>query len=282
VGVVCRNCGAELAGEFCAACGQRAIDPDPTLSEFVHEAAEELLHWDGKLAATFRLLLTRPGQLTREYLAGRRIRFLSPLRLYLTCSVIYFALSAFAPAPQIRITTTAGAIRVGPGAASDTAALAAIDTLADHGRWIGRVWGRHFARAVRQRDELRRVITSTIPKLMFVLVPLFAALVGLVYRSRRWRYPQHLAFALHVHAYLFLALSAMLLRRVVSEPWLITAIVLVCVTAMAIHVARAARAVYGGSRGATIGRTALLGVTYGVSFVLSMGVMFVLIVLLQF
>ena len=50
----CRNCGAEVPGEFCAACGQRAIDPDPTLREFLHEAAEELLHWDGKLAATFR------------------------------------------------------------------------------------------------------------------------------------------------------------------------------------------------------------------------------------
>src|SRR5690349_13328403 len=80
---VCLNCGGPLSQRFCPACGQRAIDPNPTLGEFAHEAAEEFLHWDGKLAATFRLFFTRPGELTREYLAGRRARYLSPLRLYL-------------------------------------------------------------------------------------------------------------------------------------------------------------------------------------------------------
>ena len=78
-----------------------AIDPNPTLGEFVHEAAGEFLHWDGKLATTFRLLFTQPGELTREYLAGRRASYLSPLRLYLTCSVLFFALKALAPEPRV-------------------------------------------------------------------------------------------------------------------------------------------------------------------------------------
>src|SRR4051812_36542961 len=87
---VCLNCGERVSQRFCPSCGQAATDPNPTLGEFLHEAASEFLHWDGKLAATFRLLFTRPGELTQEYLAGRRASYLSPLRLYLTCSVLFF------------------------------------------------------------------------------------------------------------------------------------------------------------------------------------------------
>src|SRR3954466_14680330 len=108
---VCLNCGEPVSQRYCSACGQAAIDPNPTLGEFVHEAAGEFLHWDGKLAATFRLLFTKPGELTREYLAGRRASYLSPLRVYLTCSVVFFALKALAPEPRIVI--RAGSTQVG-------------------------------------------------------------------------------------------------------------------------------------------------------------------------
>src|SRR6476659_9407004 len=108
---VCLNCGEPVSLRYCPACGQAAIDPNPTVGEFVHEAASEFLHWDGKLAATFRLLFTKPGELTREYLAGRRARYLSPLRLYLTCSVLFFALKALAPEPPIVV--RAGTSQIG-------------------------------------------------------------------------------------------------------------------------------------------------------------------------
>ena len=280
--MTCGNCGAELSGAFCAACGQRVTEPDPTLRDLLHELAEELLHWDGKLGSTFHLLVRRPGVLTTEYLAGRRIRFLSPLRLYLTCSVLYFALSALAPS-ALRVSTNVGGIGAGAGSVSDTTvALASLDTLAKHGRWLGRVWGVHFARALKRRDDLKHAIANAIPKLMFVLVPIFAALVGLVYRSRRRRYPQHLAFALHVHAFLFLALSVMLLRRVVPGGALQAAIALTGSLAIAWYFARAARVVYGGSRAATIGRAAVITSTYLVTFLLTMIFSVGLIILLQF
>jgi hypothetical protein len=161
-------------------------------------------------------------------------------------------------------------------------ALASLDTLAKHGRWVGRVWGAHFVRAIRRRDELKHAIASAIPKIMFVLVPLFAALVGLAYRSRRRRYPAHLAFALHVHAFLYLALSVMLLRRVVPGAALQAGITLLGGVAIAWYFSRAARAVYGGSRTATIGRSAAILASYGVAFLLAMGLTFGLVVLLQF
>ena len=68
----CANCGAPLNGRYCPACGQKAASPNVSLHEFFHEAFHEFAHVDGKIVQTLRLLLTRPGQLTREFLDGRR------------------------------------------------------------------------------------------------------------------------------------------------------------------------------------------------------------------
>jgi hypothetical protein len=279
VGVTCTNCGASLTGKYCRECGQQAIDPDPTLREFLHEAAEHLLQWDGKLLATFRTLVTKPGNLTTEYLAGRRVSYLSPLKLYLLCSVLYFTLSALIPA-NIRtstgtvVRTSGGLIQVG----RDTMASAAdLDTLRTHG-----FWGEHLANAFGRRGELQQAVTNAIPKAMFVLVPLFAGLVALVQRSRRRRYPQHLAFALHVHAFIFLVLTVALVGRLTTVTAVQALVALLWFAAIATHFLVALRRVYGGSRAGTIARVSMIAGSYLVAFVAAMLATFGLIVALQF
>src|SRR5437763_7136925 len=85
--VKCLNCGATLAGPFCAECGQRAIPPYPSVRDLMVDAFWELSGWDGRFASTVRALLRRPGLLTLEFLNGRRARYLSPVRLYLMASL---------------------------------------------------------------------------------------------------------------------------------------------------------------------------------------------------
>jgi uncharacterized protein DUF3667 len=97
---VCLNCGASLDGPFCAHCGQRALPPHPTTRELAGDAYQELVGWDGKVADTIRLLLRHPGELTRRMLDGQRSRYISPVRLYLTCSVLYFLAVAAVPLPD--------------------------------------------------------------------------------------------------------------------------------------------------------------------------------------
>src|SRR4051812_14377233 len=94
--VQCLNCKAPLAGAFCSSCGQRAVPPDPTLRELAGDAFVEMSGWDGKFAETFRLLLRKPGEITRQWIEGRRVSFIAPVRLYLTASVVYFVVSAAA------------------------------------------------------------------------------------------------------------------------------------------------------------------------------------------
>jgi Protein of unknown function (DUF3667) len=268
---VCLNCGEALSQRFCPACGQAAIDPNPTLGEFVHEAASEFLHWDGKLAATFRLLFSRPGELTREYLAGRRASYLSPLRLYLTCSVIFFALKAFAPEPPIVVRT--GTKQVGVVTIQEDtvgATLEAVDRMSKSGSSTDRVAGRVLGNALRHGDQTQASLSQSMPNVMFVLVPIFAALVALIFRGRRMRYPQHLAFALHTHAFLFLALVLTLVPRVTRNAVADAIAVAVSFLAIAVYVVLAVRRVYGGSLPGAIVRSGVLALTYFVVFTAAM------------
>ncbi|MDE2049612.1 MAG: DUF3667 domain-containing protein [Gammaproteobacteria bacterium] len=89
----CANCGALLAGRYCSECGQRHHDqPVHHFWHFISEAIEDLTHADSRLWQTLIALLFRPGFLTREFLEGRRVRYLPPLRLYLVVSVIFFVI----------------------------------------------------------------------------------------------------------------------------------------------------------------------------------------------
>jgi hypothetical protein len=179
--VECPNCGTPRVGSYCSSCGQKAMPLRPTVHYFAHELTHELLHFDGKIFRSLRLLLTRPGFLTREIFAGRRASYISPIRLYLLASVVAFAIGAFGTLDQANLQYIPEAgdseATIRQGEAQLEAAERAFNTAMN-------VW---------------------LPRAMFVLVPLFAALVMLFRRGSGLTYPQHLYFALHVHAAGFFA-----------------------------------------------------------------------------
>lgn len=86
----CENCGAELQGHWCAHCGQPAIDYRRSFRHVVGDLLNEFLNWDSKFFATIGLLIFKPWQLTNEFLAGKRVRHVNPLRLYLLASILFF------------------------------------------------------------------------------------------------------------------------------------------------------------------------------------------------
>ena len=86
----CENCGNEVTQRFCGACGQRREPPVHSLWHFSQVATEDLTHADSRLWRTLGALLFKPGRLTAEFLAGRRARYLPPVRLYLVLSVLFF------------------------------------------------------------------------------------------------------------------------------------------------------------------------------------------------
>src|SRR5215831_4340205 len=86
----CENCGAELQGHWCAHCGQPAIDYRRSFRHVIADLLDEFLNWDSKFFATIALLIFKPWRLTNEFLAGKRVRHVNPLRLYLLASILFF------------------------------------------------------------------------------------------------------------------------------------------------------------------------------------------------
>lgn len=79
---LCLNCGTAVRGEYCHACGQ-AAHVHRTLRSIGHDLLHGVFHFEGRIWRTVPMLFTRPGELTRRYIAGERVRFVSPLALFL-------------------------------------------------------------------------------------------------------------------------------------------------------------------------------------------------------
>lgn len=213
----CLNCESALTGYFCSACGQRIVPPNPTIHELAGEALSEFSGWDGKVAETARLLITKPGSLTCEYLAGRRARFIQPLRLYLTFSVLFFLLAASTPNlghggvtltnkgatggsgkdPNIVVPISGGNV-AGLSAEDRQKILSEVNTAPPLLRPIMR-------RVATDPKGFQQGVFEASPKALFILLPLFACFLAIFFRKRH--FTEHLYFALHLHAFVFLALS---------------------------------------------------------------------------
>ena len=94
---VCLNCGTRLRGQYCGSCGQRSRSRLISIWQLLREAFGDLFELDSRLWRTVLPLLTRPGKLTRDYLEGRRARYMPPFRTYLVLSVIFFLVAFFDP-----------------------------------------------------------------------------------------------------------------------------------------------------------------------------------------
>ena len=94
---VCQDCAAPVSGNYCSNCGQETRIETPTVRQFVHELMDQYIAVEGKLGRTLRVLLTQPGQLTLDYVQGRRQRYVRPLKLYVSVSVVFFGLLGILP-----------------------------------------------------------------------------------------------------------------------------------------------------------------------------------------
>ncbi len=86
----CLNCNAQVYGKYCHICGQENIEPKETAWHLVSHFFQDITHFDGKFFSTVKQLITRPGFLSREYAAGRRMSYLNPIRMYIFTSAVFF------------------------------------------------------------------------------------------------------------------------------------------------------------------------------------------------
>lgn len=193
---ICPNCGSELSGEYCNHCGQKKIHRQEfSLKHFTRQALNEVTDLESnKIFKTFVALLFRPGILAAEYLAGRKGKFVSPIRLYLTFSAIYF-LFAWGALSDIR---GGGAARAARNPATIAMARArGVDpqVLAD----------RVYEKAEKYAGTIR-----------FMSVLISGVFLSFMYYSMRRFYVEHLIFSLYYYSFDFFMKSFFALLFIIS------------------------------------------------------------------
>jgi hypothetical protein len=268
----CTNCEAPLPDPrpaFCPACGQETRIAAPRLAEFVQQFGGAYFSTEGALWRTLKLLLLQPGELTCQYLAGRRRHYVLPLRLYLSISLVLLVLAQ-----------TVGRVELVEGldrpelAAAIEGGVPPAAVLSIHGRKLGLRNGvfvceglpRPVCEVVLQRAapdtrtylQRLRAANERVVKhfglVMFVLLPLFAGCLKLVNWNRGMPYTAHLVFALHLHSFWFIVLAFM---HLLQAPW-----AWIGVAVMAVYTLMAGSRVYGGSWWARALRSVALTLLY--------------------
>lgn len=245
---------------------------DLSLKHFLKEAFVAVTDVDSALVASFRWLVTRPGALTIEYLEGDRARFMTPFRLFLLCNVIYFVVVAQF---GVRVLTTPLSVQTNQMGYRDVTRMIVAHRLGEDDAVM-------TLDAAAKRDSVRRMFavkydgaTEGVGKvIVFVLIPLYALVLQLLYAGRDRFYAEHLVFSTHLIAFLMLAMAALgsiagifggmahqlSVVRGDADELIYSAILTV---AFSVYVFRAQRVAYGASsRGAAI-RTLILTLSIG-------------------
>lgn len=267
----CLNCGAPLGdARYCPRCGQQAREPVPSVRGLFHQYFDDVLSLDSRILRTLRLLFLRPGILTREYLEGRRVRYVRPLRLYLVSSLFFFLVLGWTSDELLVRTSgleeaqeTSQAEAASDSTGADFSALEEVPVVG--GFLAGRAERLASMEEERRNRALSEAVKRNLPKGVFALLPFFALALKLVYVRRQRGYVEHFVFALHAHSFAFLAFPIAIL----TEPdWLDRIIVL----AIAVYILLAMRRVYAQGIGRTLVKFALLSMSYGVLLVLAMAI----------
>ncbi|RZL64896.1 MAG: DUF3667 domain-containing protein [Pedobacter sp.] len=92
----CLNCGSHVETHYCSNCGQPNLELKESFWGFISHSIAHYFHFDNKFFQTLTPLLTKPGQVTLDYLAGKRARYINPVSMYIFVSIVYF-LVAYSP-----------------------------------------------------------------------------------------------------------------------------------------------------------------------------------------
>ena len=243
---LCLNCGTPLQGEFCHVCGQKRIRPYKSFPYLLKELLGSYFNFDSALVDTLKLLITRPGFLTTEYAAGKRIQYIHPIRLYVFTSLIFFIV--FIPVTESRNLNGSVSIATSNGESlpgvvdsislSDSIFLfntsyplrdtreamqAYLDSLPD-GQRPGYMAKAFLFKTIelnnKPMEDVNREFVSAflknLPKMLFFLLPIYALLLNAFYWRRQLYLEEHLVYTLHLHIFLFILILILLFLALIS------------------------------------------------------------------
>jgi hypothetical protein len=252
----CLNCGTEVKGHYCAECGQPNYEPRESFRHILTHFITDYLHLDDKFFSSLKYLLFYPGSLTNEYNAGKRAKYVHPFRLYIFITIVFFIVQSVnsnsnrAKDNPIKIDSTSidttannlysikDTIAFNKGdielqqdfeAVSDTSLeqyLARQDSLPEDQRdgFIRRYFNKKTLIAEQNDFDFSKEINTTfrknIPKMMFLILPIFALILSVFFRKKKLFYVEHFYHSVYLHSFFYLyMLTFSLISYVLPIDW---------------------------------------------------------------
>ncbi|MBL7857609.1 MAG: DUF3667 domain-containing protein [Cyclobacteriaceae bacterium] len=88
---ICKSCGNEFIGLYCNLCGEKVIlAKDRKFKTFLGSVLIATTIVDNKFIKSLWLIIKNPGFLSKEYVEGKRVRYMRPLQIFFILNLIYF------------------------------------------------------------------------------------------------------------------------------------------------------------------------------------------------
>lgn len=220
----CLNCDQKLKEHehFCPQCGQRVLPEKLTLKYFVQEFLSNYFSFDSKFFNTVKPLVFKPAFLSVEFIAGRRIRYINPIQLFVFSSFLFFLVNSIMvlkeDTDQGFVTMTdgeQGKVRV------DSVDIQKLDSLyiVNDGLETDTLDNSYVGEFLRKGQDFNSMddaarnekMSRTFSYAVFLLLPLFAAYLRLFFRRKDRHYLENIIFSLHYHSFYFVIGTLILL-----------------------------------------------------------------------
>ena len=235
----CLNCRQVVEKRFCPNCGQENVDSRKTFYHLFVHFFEDLTHYENAFWKTIRNLLFKPASLTIEYLSGRRLSYLAPVRLYIFLSFVTFLFITLVPESDSPIVTPNKkelqkattelkekeekkeiATKFAENDLFDFGydSVAELDSIQKFGKPKERLtdfqyWINRKLQVVKDNNTTEEILEKfkesfvhNFPKLLIVYMPIFAFILWLFHNKKKWYYFDHGIFTLHYFSFLLLVL----------------------------------------------------------------------------
>lgn len=215
---ICTNCGNDIHDKFCSHCGQENLELKEPFWNFIFHSIGHYFHFDSKFFLTIKPLLTKPGQLSIDYIAGKRIRFIHPVSLFLFISLVYFLIGPLFQSKDWQPSL------ISENAEQTAKLRTALQKTADNSLLLHKknpdsltsVKKDNFL--VKQFKKKQTLLDKSYggkfswvkayqkheSKTYFILMPFFAFLLMLNFRKNKKYYMEHLIFTIHLQSFYFL------------------------------------------------------------------------------
>lgn len=217
----CLNCNYVVENKYCPNCGQENTETRQSFHYLFTHFIEDLTHYDGSFWKTIKALLFRPGRLTKEYLEGKRLKYVPPVKLYIFISFVTFLLPNLLPDYSFVNTKTEikgldenkkipEGITVNNGPSINSIeqldSIQKIEKLSwlEYHTYKFTLKSKGKASKAESKREIKENFKHNLPKVLFIYMPLFALFLWLFHNKKKWYYFDSGVFTLHYFSFLLL------------------------------------------------------------------------------